>query len=290
MYSPKTKTSIHFCKLYAEQSSSKQPVKITHCLTVESDFTWSLFVFNVKVKKTLCPSLASTPGRLLSSDALNQVIKLVDQLRVCPDQPDSKFIEMCEAKKGVFKNTQGEVVAYMDNQAPVIFKHTAFSRTVRTMKCKLLTNVDKCSQCQEYRNSLRKSHSRWVHRSVDEATQSSGKVNIRFLNTPEKKSRIISNKKRAVSAENEVSKQRVQISHLTEKYGERVDDSLHKDVIDTMKDFSKKIEETFPEGSFAGLFWNEQLKAASKKDSRQVRWHPLIIRWCMNLKLISSSV
>ena len=46
---------------------------------------------------------------------------------------------------------------------------------------------------------------------------------------------------------------------------------------------------TFPQGSFRRLFWEEQLKAASQKDPRQMRWHPLIIRWCLNLKLMSSA-
>ena len=32
-----------------------------------------------------------------------------------------------------------------------------------------------------------------------------------------------------------------------------------------------------------------QLKAASVSDSRQVHWHPLLIKWCLNLKLISSA-
>ena len=50
-----------------------------------------------------------------------------------------------------------------------------------------------------------------------------------------------------------------------------------------------KIWLTYPKGSFAQLFWNEQLKTAGTKHARQVCWHPLIIRWCMNLKLILSS-
>ena len=45
----------------------------------------------------------------------------------------------------------------------------------------------------------------------------------------------------------------------------------------------------YPKGSFASLFWEEQLKAASVKDARQIRWHPLMIKWCLNLKLISSA-
>ena len=31
------------------------------------------------------------------------------------------------------------------------------------------------------------------------------------------------------------------------------------------------------------------MKAAMVKDSRQMRWHPMLIRWCLNLKLLSTS-
>ena len=35
--------------------------------------------------------------------------------------------------------------------------------------------------------------------------------------------------------------------------------------------------------------FDEQLKAASVSDPRQVRWHPVLIKWCLNLKMLSSS-
>ena len=37
------------------------------------------------------------------------------------------------------------------------------------------------------------------------------------------------------------------------------------------------------------MFWEEQLKATYISNVRQVRWHPVIIKWCLNLKLLSSS-
>ena len=36
-----------------------------------------------------------------------------------------------------------------------------------------------------------------------------------------------------------------------------------------MKEKSPEIEKAYPEGSFKRLFWEEQLRAASKKDPRQ---------------------
>ena len=37
------------------------------------------------------------------------------------------------------------------------------------------------------------------------------------------------------------------------------------------------------------FFWQEQMHALSCKDSRQIRWHPLMIKWCLNIKLRSTS-
>lgn len=56
-----------------------------------------------------------------------------------------------------------------------------------------------------------------------------------------------------------------------------------------MNENCERIKHTYPDGSFARLLWEEQLKSASVKDSRQIRWHPLMIKWCLNLKLISSA-
>ena len=37
------------------------------------------------------------------------------------------------------------------------------------------------------------------------------------------------------------------------------------------------------------LFWEEQKKAARLHESRGMRWHPMIIRWALNLKMLSSA-
>ena len=59
--------------------------------------------------------------------------------------------------------------------------------------------------------------------------------------------------------------------------------------MDITKENKDKINESYPEGSFRHLFWEEKFKMASVTDSRQMRWHPMLIRWCLNLKLLSSS-
>ena len=56
-----------------------------------------------------------------------------------------------------------------------------------------------------------------------------------------------------------------------------------------MQQNNQHVKEAYHTGSFARLFWDEQLKASSVKDPRLVRWHPVLIKWCLNLKLLSGS-
>ena len=69
----------------------------------------------------------------------------------------------------------------------------------------------------------------------------------------------------------------------------RVDESLQDDLVGILNHTLDNESEALPEGSFRRLFLLEQLKAAQAKNKCQIRWHPLIIRWCLALKLTSSA-
>ena len=96
-------------------------------------------------------------------------------------------------------------------------------------------------------------------------------------------------KKRAQDAEQELKKLRKKVELLTHAQGEIIDNDLHEELVGIMNDKTQDVQTVYPEGSFSRLFWEEQLRAARAKDPRQVRWHPMIIRWCLNLKLLSSA-
>lgn len=75
------------------------------------------------------------------------------------------------------------------------------------------------------------------------------------------------------------------IRDASEVAGISVDEDMHKDLIDITK---SSVVSTFidglPEDSFRSLFWKQQLEAASKANARSMRWHPLMIRWCLDLR------
>ena len=84
------------------------------------------------------------------------------------------------------------------------------------------------------------------------------------------------------------------INHLQKKIvsviateGLNVDDSLQSDLKSMADDCTDEVKCTFPEGSFARLFWEEQTKASSLKNAKTMRWHPLFIKWCLYLRHLS---
>ena len=56
-----------------------------------------------------------------------------------------------------------------------------------------------------------------------------------------------------------------------------------------MEENQTKIAEDFPENSFHRLFWKQQQEALKVKNNRQLRWHPMMVKWCLHLKMISSA-
>lgn len=56
-----------------------------------------------------------------------------------------------------------------------------------------------------------------------------------------------------------------------------------------MEENNERILGQFPEGSFQRLlFWEQQLIAVWLKHPQQMQWHPATIRWCHNIKLLST--
>lgn len=281
-------TSICLCKVSALPTVSTQPIVITHCLTVNDDLTWSLYVHNRQIQPQNCQALQTVP-QSLTTDSLNNLLKLLDHLHVCCGQPDSHFISMITAKKGKIISSDGKVAANIDQYAPVTLNGEHYRVTVRTGSCELVSKSEKCASCKCYRDTLRAMYNRWCKRCTRDLSDTSSHSNERYLSTPEKKAKMCKLKERARTAEKQVEKLKAKIQQLTQQQGDDVDTNLNADLLGIMNENHEQIKQAYPEGSFARLFWEQQLKAASVKDARQVRWHPLMIKWCLNLKLISSA-
>ena len=82
---------------------------------------------------------------------------------------------------------------------------------------------------------------------------------------------------------------RDQVKKLIDKNAKEVEDDLDEALVEIVREKSPFIASRYEEGSFARVFWDAQQKAASVKNTKSMRWHPLMIRWCLYLRHLSSS-
>ena len=278
-----SKGTLRLAKIVTKES----PV-ITHSLSVSQNGQWIVHIHGKKIDKTKCAALHSLPN---PTDDVQSLLSLIDNLNVCPGHPDEEFVRMVECKKGSIKSHNGKVVAELDNYANVHFEGVSYESTVRPVLCELLTSkTTRCNFCLSYRSNLRAVNSNFKKNSTARKASNclpNSKTNYKHLGTPEKHKRLTNLRTEVARAKNEVKRLRKHIQDSMEKNAVEVDEDLDGDMHAIMTEHQKVINEMHAPDSFHRLFWEEQLKARSKQDSRAMRWHPMMIRWCLNMKLLS---
>ena len=267
--------------------SSASPMAVSHTLTILSNFSWVLHVHKNQVDPSTCRALKEFPSQL-TPDRVSEMLKVLDHLCVCAGQPDIRFIEMIRAKKEKIVSSRGETVAFLDS-SPIELNGIVYPETIRTSNCQIIGHFSKCDPCKRYRDNLRAIYNRWTKKCSPTHISVSSHINERYLDTPQKASKISKLRNKVRTTKEQIKKLREKIKDISNRYGETLDEGLHSDLVSIMRDNQEQINEAYPEGSFPRLFWEEQFKAASLADSRQMRWHPTTIKWCLNLLLMSGS-
>lgn len=80
---------------------------------------------------------------------------------------------------------------------------------------------------------------------------------------------------------------KLKLQEAIEKDGVVVDSATHTDLQEIMSNHETQITTMYPEDSFQHIFWRQQQQAAKVKKSCSMRWHPLVIKWCLYLRHVS---
>ena len=282
-------STIRLCKISEQPCSSQQPLLVSHCITVAADLTWEAFAHGHKLDPCQCQPLHGIIPHI-DSASLQHLIHVLDTSTICAGHPDEKYVSMLEAKKGKrVIASDGCTSAYLDEQGQVTLNGHLYPFTVRSAGCEILCHGSKCHSCMSYRSVLRTMHTRWITHSPSRHTSTSSTTNFRYLSTPEKAERYKELKARSLSAESTVKRLKERIKQVMSNHSIEIDDELHNDLSQIMEEHNHAVVTEFPEGSFQQLFWDQQLQAV-RTDKRQVCWHPLIIKWCLHFKMLSSAV
>ena len=152
---------------------------------------------------------------------------------------------------------------------------------IRSVNCHyLVAGDDLCKECKKIRKNLStyrlrgsESHGLESNTSVDSTT------NIRYLSIEELQLRCKNLQLSRKKCIKEAASMAIRLSKIVEGDGLRVSSDNHE----FFKNLLKECPTEFEEGSPQWLLWQQQLEQASKNDSKSMRWHPLIIRWCLSI-------
>lgn len=166
----------------------------------------------------------------------------------------------------------------------------AWSESIRHVACTLVIPLSeksvRCNKCTSFRGCLRVQSSRLQSRAL-RRTDPDSHVPYSVLSSDEMQARM----KRLHSELRRIQKQRNRLRDrldaLVERHGVTVDEQTCGDLKEIIHSEGSKMLEKVECNSFQRMFWQQQVHAASKKDSRGMRWHPLMIKWCIYLRYLS---
>ena len=272
-------------KTHQNPSSSSHPLTISHSVTIAPDFSCKVAVHGHEIHSdVLC-----IPPKIIET-SLQILLEKLEMLHICPGHPDKQFVEMVKSRKGQLFNSSGQVGAYLESGYQITDNNETFTETVRTSACLVLTDKkNRCDHCTSYRDTIRSIYHRWS-KQCDEplAINTSSHVNERWLNIAQKKEKASQVKSRLRKTEKKCQYLEQKIQESIEKNKVEVDEQLNNSLHEVMKEYSDEISRRYEENSFHHLFWNQQLENL-KKNPKQRRWHPMLIRWCLHLKMLSTT-
>ena len=163
--------------------------------------------------------------------------------------------------------------------------------TIRHVECEVLLTAGSkqqqcCRACCRHRGSLRSLLSRRKVASPKTTTLAHSHTNDRYLSTPKRKEKVKRQRVNLKEQRRRIRKLKRTVKKLT-RDGMMVDNATHEDLVTIMEENVKEVASKYPEKSFPRLFWSQQLQAAKQKNSKSMKWHPVMVRWCIYLRHIS---
>ena len=166
--------SVEYCQLKGNLNGVHH---VAASVVVCADLSWSVYLRGVKVP-IACKVLADFPPAIEASSVVSKLVGCVDQAVVCPGNPETQFVAVCQKRGGTMKGLRGsgDTVAYIDEHPVIDSRGQHHTRTIRRVDCDILREPSgqyplRCRSCQSFHSTLQSSVSRLS--TVDHTSASS---------------------------------------------------------------------------------------------------------------------
>ena len=222
----------------------------------------------------------------ITDDTIENFCNLFTFTKICTGITgfDEKLKDRIQFKEPFPGKEANSRVAYAESSYGHVKLFVDNFNIARSVNCERLLFNEKsecCSSCKTVKiNTLYTQHSK------DETTekQSNKYTNHRWMDTDGLTERIktLTIEKKALVRK--VSSYSVQITKLLERKGVQMTKGYSDLCAEIME---KNTMPEFPDGSPQSLLWSQQLEQLKLENKRTMRWHPLIVRWCLSIYMTS---
>jgi hypothetical protein len=276
-------------EVHAESLITISKIIVDHGLTmkiiIHGNFEWAIQINNEEFPNYSFPQFQEK--KISNVRKVSQLLTNADNSHLCIGNPDRKSFEIRDERKGQFLDKSGKnVIAFFDErQLPY--------PTIRYSKCHIFIEkgYNRCLKCEEHRATLHSfvSRSKKQHHSQTPISTSSH-INYRFMTPSEKDFHMhaLQREKRALQLK--VKRLEGKLAAAIEATSITLDDEISSDFQKIMADEEECITKEYSKDSFPYIFWKQQQNALARKGStkNEMRWHPLIIKWCLYIRHHSS--
>ena len=185
----------------------------------------------------------------------------------------------------------GNTVAYIDEHPVIDSGGQSHTRTIRRVDCDILREPSgqfplRCRSCQSFRLTLRSSVSRLSN--VDH-TSASSHASYSRLSPADKDQRLKNLHSSLRLAKQQIHRLEAKVESLIEKEGISLEENDAADISTIFREVNSTVDKSFPPDTPQRIFWDQQKAYNSLKDKRQMKWHPVVVRFALNLRYMSTS-
>lgn len=260
---------------------------------------WNLLVGRTHLS---VEQVSNLPGTIHSMSDLYTMLNGIDKCNFCIGCSDKKFTPLIELHNGNFCDQYGEcpfsltwLLASWVHVLIILGEKVAYfdevHYTIRHVQCSLLLEGSLCcNHCKKYqKNTLNRLLYRLNNKSAQDKENTNSHINHRFMSSESKNLRIKALKSELQKKTKALKRiESILQEHIRNEYVP-VDDALHADLKAIMdKHVNLEDDDNEPGMNFSKIFWRQQCQAFSKKCAKSVRWHPLVVKWCLYLHHKSS--
>ncbi|XP_076084495.1 uncharacterized protein LOC143055247 [Mytilus galloprovincialis] len=231
------------------------------------------------------------PSSFTSAKAVVLLLNKLSKYNVCIGNPDEEFQDVTVVGAGISHQSSPGIVAYREGDFCASIGAFTYHSTIRSSSCCLLVQHNRCKTCSQYRKSLKLRKQRLNQQAENRQKQGTDLMHSTYKHK-DMSSEMLTNKlqqqkKHIQTLDSEISKMKRTVERDILQKGVTLGEIQNNEVKDLMATCQEEVYKAYPdENSFQRLFWEQQMKFNGSGNG--MRWHPMIIRWCLFIRQKSS--